>query len=105
LPRDILGPQHDRGRSSLAPPAQAAESAVRAEIGETVIEALTTTLRAGGDTVWEATVRHADGRSWPAVVRRSEPSGLRAPSCGKAPEPYSTYDVELAAASAASAVG
>jgi hypothetical protein len=105
LPRDILGPQHDRGRSSLAPPAQAAESAVRAQIGETVIEALTTTLRAGGDTMWEATVRHADGRSWPAVVRRSEPSGLRAPSCGKAPEPYSTYDVELAAASAASAVG
>ncbi len=32
LPRDLLGPQHDRGRSSLPPPAQAAESA-RAELG------------------------------------------------------------------------
>jgi hypothetical protein len=102
LPRDILGPQHDRGRSSLSPPGQAAESAVRAELGETTIEAVWTTVRADGDNTWSATVHHRDGRTWPAVVRRSAPSGLRAPSCHKAPEPYSTYVVEVGAAQAVS---
>jgi hypothetical protein len=95
LPRELLSPQHDRGRSSLAPPAQAAESVVRARAGEPAIEALTTTLRDTGSATWTATVRHRDGREWSAQVRRGEPTGLRAPSCGKAPEPYIPYDVEL----------
>jgi hypothetical protein len=95
LPRDLLGPEHDRGRSSLAPPAQAAESAVRAWLGETTIEALSTRLRPDTPTTWTATVQHSDGREWAVAVRRTEPAGLRAPSCGKPPEPYSTYAVEI----------
>lgn len=96
LPRDILGPQHDRGRSSISPPAQAAESAVRAALGETAIEALATTVQPTGDAAWHAIVRHIDGREWSATVGRTVASGLRAPSCHKEPEPYSTYDVEIA---------
>jgi hypothetical protein len=95
LPRDLLGAQHDRGRSSLAPPAQAAESVVRAAVGETTIEALTTRVQPVGDAAWTATVRHIDGRQWRCTVQRGVPTGLRAPSCGKAPEPYSSYDVEI----------
>lgn len=95
LPRDLLGPEHDRGRSSLAPPAQAAESTVRAAIAETTIEALRTELRQTGEAAWSATVRHDDGRHWLATVRRGAPTGLRAPSCGRSPEPYTPYDVEL----------
>lgn len=95
LPRDLLGPQHDRGRSSLPPPAQAAESAVRAAITETGLEALTTTIGTTGDGTWLATVRHTDGRSWPVAVSRRAGGGVRAPSCAKAPEPYLVYDVEL----------
>jgi hypothetical protein len=95
LPRDVLGPEHDRGRSSLAPPAQAAESVVRAAEAETAIEALSTTLRVESDGQWSATVSHTDGRQWQCVVHRSRPSGLRAASCGRPPEPYSTYEVEI----------
>ena len=97
LPKDILGSQHDRGRSCLPPPAQAAESALRAALSETSIEALSTTVRETGESTWSAQVRHRDGRSWALAVRRGAPTGLRAPSCGKAPEPYSAYDVELPA--------
>jgi hypothetical protein len=92
LPRDVLGAAHDRGRSCLAPPAQAAESAVRAALLETTIEALSTTLHETGDSTWSATVRHADGRQWTVPVTRTLQDGLRAPSCAKAPERYATYD-------------
>lgn len=102
LPRDILGPEHDRGRSSLLPPAQAAESVVRAELGETEIEALSTSARDEGDGVVRATVRHRDGRRWSAVVRRRSAAGLRAPSCAKPPEPYEVYTVAVDAAPVAS---
>jgi hypothetical protein len=94
LPRDLLGPQHDRGRSSLAPPAQAAESAVRAELGETTIDALSTSLERTGENTWRATVRRG-GEQWTVAVGRSAPTGLRPPSCGKAPEPYTSYDVQV----------
>jgi hypothetical protein len=97
LPRDILGPEHDRGRSCLTPPAQAAESALRAALAETTIEALSTSVRATDDSTWSARVEHRDGRSWSLAVRRGAPTGLRAPSCGKAPEPYSAYEVDLPA--------
>src|SRR4029079_19799126 len=101
-PRDVLGPQHDRGRSSLAPPGQAAESAVRAELAETAIDALTTTVVASGSAAWRAQVQHTDGRTWTAAVRRGAATALRAPSCGRTPEPYTPYDVELAAGEVAS---
>lgn len=102
LPRDVLGPQHDRGRSSLAPPAQAAESAVRAELAETAIDALTTTVEASGSAAWRARVQHTDGRAWTAAVSRGAPTALRAPSCGRTPEPYTPYDVDLPAGAVAS---
>ncbi len=70
---------------------------MRSWVGETAIEALSTTLTQHTPTTWTATVRHEDGRHWSAAVTRSEPHGLRAPSCGKAPEPYSTYEVEILA--------
>jgi hypothetical protein len=97
LPRDILGGQHDRGRSSLTPPAQAGESALRAALPEMTIEALSTSIERTADDAWSAQVRHSDGRSWLLAVRRGAPTGLRAPSCGKAPEPYSAYEVDLPA--------
>jgi hypothetical protein len=93
LPRDVLSPEHDRGRSGVAPAGQAAESTVRARIGETSIEALRTDLLPTGEEEWAATVRHADGRHWRAKVRRGAPTGLRAAACGRAPEPYTSYDV------------
>jgi hypothetical protein len=97
LPKDMLGSQHDRGRSCLTPPGQAAESALRAALFETEIEALSTAVHQTGGSTWSAQVRHADGRRWSLVVQRGAPTGLRAPSCGRAPEPYSAYDVELPA--------
>jgi hypothetical protein len=97
LPRELLGPWHDRGRSSLPPPAQAAESVARLAAGETRIEALTTTWVQDDATRWRASVRHDDGRVWEADVRRGEPTGSRAASCGRAPDPYTPYDVELVA--------
>lgn len=102
LPGEVLGPQHDRGRSSLPPPGQAAESVLRAELGETAIEALTTTVAGGPPGQWRAQVRHRDGRGWTATVRRGAPTALRAPSCGRIPEPYTTYEVELPAGAVAS---
>ncbi len=93
LPRDVLGPEHDRGRSSLLPAAQAAESAVRARIAETSIDALDTELAVTGEAEWTATVRHRDGRRWMVPVRRGAPTGLRASACGRTPEPYSAFDV------------
>lgn len=87
VPVELLGPIHDRGRSSLAPPAQCAESHVRAAIGETRLAALTTTAptpAADADGAHEVVVSHADGRAWQVrVVRRA--AGRRRPeSCGKA---------------------
>jgi hypothetical protein len=96
LPRDVLSPEHDRGRSGLAPAAQAAESTVRARIGETSIEALETDLVPTGDQEWAATVRHADGRHWPVQIRRGAPTGRRASACGRTPEPYTAYEVTFA---------
>jgi hypothetical protein len=102
LPRDVLGPQHDRGRSCLPPPGQAAESAVRADLAETGMDALSTSVRSTGGSAWVASVSHADGRSWTVGVRRGPPTGLRPPSCGRTPEPYSSFDVDLPTGAVAS---
>jgi hypothetical protein len=97
---EVMGPLHDRGRSALAPAAQAAECLVRGMTGETSLTALTV------ETLGEAhVVRHADGRSWalhmeraarplPAEARPGQrpggegPTGLCLPeSCGSQPVP------------------
>jgi hypothetical protein len=80
LPGWALSPVHDRGRSSLPAPAQAAESFVRGLIGETSLTALSTS--AAPDTGAVA-VSHTDGRRW-TVVAESFRVGPDLPeSCGK----------------------
>jgi len=84
LPADALGPLHDRGRSALAPDAQAAESHVRHEHGVLDLSALTTAPVPGGGDRYA--VRHRDGRTWTVVVEH-DGAGELAESCGKAPVP------------------
>ena len=82
LPRDLLGPEHDRGRSSLPPPAQAAESAVRAAVGETAIEALSTPAARGTRRrPGRRRCGTSDGRQ---LVGRGH-AAARRPGCGRRP--------------------
>lgn len=83
LPAAVLGPRHDRGRSSLDPDGQAAESHVRAEHGVTDLVALVTErVTAGADPRYA--VRHRDGRAWVVEVAQQGVDALPE-SCGKAP--------------------
>ena len=59
LPAGVLGPLHDRGRSALPGPEQAAESHVRHESGITELGALTVSATEG-ESVYA--VHHLDGR-------------------------------------------
>lgn len=90
LPANLLGPRHDRGWSALSPREQAAESAVRSHLGETELEALTTTD--GGDA--GVLVRDQDGRRWVVdlAVQQGEP--LRN-SCGAVPLVARTWATTL----------
>lgn len=97
LPRLLLGPVHDRGRSALPPPDQAAESFVRTEIGETGLTALSTVSVPSADAQWLAGVTHTDGRHWSVEVRREiGPDELPA-SCGKTAAPVTTWHTTLLA--------
>jgi hypothetical protein len=85
LPVELLGGLHDRGRSSVAGPAQCAESHVRAETRETRLAALWAGDPTELDDGWEVVVTHDDGRRWRVGVTRV-PTGLSRPeSCGKRP--------------------
>lgn len=101
LPAALLGPRHDRGSSALTPPAQVAESSVRAEIGETAWAAVVSgTARGqqessdgappGSDQVWQVPVRHTDGRSWQVQVS-ARAVGALPESCGAEPAPTRTW--------------
>ena len=91
IPRDLLGPVHDRGRSALAPDAQCAESAVRDRIGEEDLAALWAEPASPDAAADETLVRHRDGRAWAVTVRR-QPTGARHPeSCHKEPVPVLAY--------------
>ena len=90
LPARALGPRHDRGRSALAPAAQAAESWVRAEHGITELTALITSGPAGDGS---CTVSHRDGRSWSVMLELSEGSSGLPESCGKAAVPVGEWRV------------
>ncbi len=83
----LLGSAYDRGRSHLAPPAQAAESAVRQQIQEVNLLALSTmaTPQPGRDDAWRCRVSHVDGRHWDVVAVRESGGEDRPESCGKAP--------------------
>jgi hypothetical protein len=74
-----------RGRSSLAPAAQAAETYVLTVVGADQASRLRV-APPEGDEAWEVEVRHDDGRSWRVHVERSV--GLVRPeSCGREREP------------------
>ncbi len=92
----VLGPlDHHRGRTSLAPPAQAAEQAVRRAAGVVELDVLDALRRVddrvlpaslrweGEDGVAEVEVRHRDGRSWHVTCRLTSLDTVRAESCGK----------------------
>jgi hypothetical protein len=86
LPFGLLGPWHDRGGSAYPPRVQVAESAVRDEIGENDLEALTAT--ASGPM--EVRVRHRDGREWDVALSVVQGASRRN-SCGEAEVPARTW--------------
>jgi hypothetical protein len=97
LPRLLLGTVHDRGRSALPPQAQAAESFVRAEIGETDLTALATVSAPSAGGRWLAGVTHDDGRHWSVEVRREVGPAELPASCGKGAAPVTTWHTTLLA--------
>lgn len=93
LAAGLLGERHDRGRSHLGPAAAAAESWVRARLGE-IDPAALFVPEADAAEPGLITVRHADGRAW--VVEATRWSGPSLPeSCGKAPVPALTWRLAL----------
>lgn len=99
FPWDLSGPAHDRGRCALSPPAQAAESAVRHQVGVrglnalSVAELLGESPVAGPETNWR--VEHTDGSSWEVAVTMAVSGADRPVSCGKPPAPQTSYDVVI----------
>ncbi|MGN6752322.1 MAG: sucrase ferredoxin [Intrasporangium sp.] len=104
VPRALLGPTHDRGRSALPAGLQAAESFIRDLVAETRLACLTTEAVGAGEGVDEssdgsvgrARVRHVDGREWQVRVSRRHTGQQRPESCGKAPVEVHEYEVTLA---------
>jgi hypothetical protein len=110
-PEELLGPEHDRGRSSLEPAAQCAESHVRALLGETHLPALwagaaearPAAARPGqpadatAPDAWLVPVTHEDGRVWRVRVERAAAGLTRPESCGKKAVPVHEYRVTVVA--------
>ncbi|WP_406725140.1 sucrase ferredoxin [Streptomyces sp. GD-15H] len=71
-----------RGSSAWERPGQAAELAVRTEVGEYAAEALTVVRTDGAAPRWEVLVAHADGRRWRVEVAQGASLPPRAESCG-----------------------
>jgi hypothetical protein len=95
VPTQLLGPTHDRGRSHLSAPEQAAEAMVRERIQESGLLTLSTTVirrpqeadTKNQESAWHCRVSHIDGRHWDVVAVRV-PYGTSLPeSCGKEPGP------------------
>ena len=84
LPTSVLGPRHDRGRSPLSGPHQAAESCVRQLAGVTDLTALSVTDAPATTEEGPYAVRHRDGRVWHVGLERVAHDDLRE-SCGKVP--------------------
>jgi hypothetical protein len=95
------GPHHDRGRSALSRPAQAAESAVRHHTATAGLNSLRVAPRlpaAGsptGATSW--CVEHEDGRWWDVSVLPSTAGPARPVSCGRSAEAQHGFDVSIEA--------
>jgi hypothetical protein len=94
-----------RGRTSSAPPAQAAEIAVRQRVvaeglpaGPEDVVADTPDEVAGEDPRWQVAVRHSSGRAFVVTVGRG-PSGRSRPfSCGAADVMVDQWITEVAPA-------
>lgn len=85
-----------RGRSTWAPPAQAAELAVREHERIVALDALAVTgHEATGEHAWRTVVAHTDGRAWEVLTEAHASSASRPESCGKALKPveYLTHVV------------
>jgi hypothetical protein len=95
VPLELLGAMHDRGRSHLSAPGQAAESVVRNQIHEAKVSALTTQVapEPGRQDAWQCRVRHVDGRSWDVVSVRRPSADALPESCGKEPVPRWQWSV------------
>ncbi len=105
IPARLLGPRHDRGRSALTGPEQAAESAVRALTGEWRLDG----IRVGGversdrtdaGDIGQVSVQRLSpngdvlGR-WRVDVRRDRRGPDRRVSCGKPVEEQIGYAVDI----------
>ncbi len=88
LPRAVLGPAHDRGRSALEPAAQAAESHVRQVHDVPSLADLSVTGVGGVQRV-----EHRDGRVWTVRAERVDTTLVRPESCGKTPVPVAAWRV------------
>jgi hypothetical protein len=104
FPLALSGPAHDRGRCALSAPAQAAESAVRYQNRIGLLDALRVDelpcapVRGSDDPLTNWRVEHRDGRSWEVVVGAAVRGPDRPVSCGKLPEPQTSYEVKIAPA-------
>lgn len=72
LPLALLGPRHDRGRSALPAVEQAAESAIRAHLGETALDAFVSLAAQDPQGPGSTTVHlgHRDGRRFRVELDR-----------------------------------
>ncbi|MCC9704996.1 sucrase ferredoxin [Streptomyces sp. MNU76] len=73
-----------RGSSAWGRPGQAAELAVRTEVGEETAGALTVVRTDGAAPRWDVVVAHTDGRRWTVTVARGTAEPPRQESCGSA---------------------
>src|SRR5664279_1994460 len=91
----LLGGAFDRGRSHLSAPGQAAESAVRHQIQERSLLALSTTStpRPDRDNAWQCRVSHVDGTQWEMLAVRGPRGDALPESCGKEPVPAWQWSV------------
>ncbi len=70
---------HCRGRATWSQPAQAAELAVRAQLGEHVTDAVDVL----GEHAGVVRIAHQDGRQWDVTTRTEDLHPARPASCGK----------------------
>jgi hypothetical protein len=73
-----------RGRSTWSGPGQVAELAIRAETGESALDALrVVAVEPTAEHAWVARVEHRDGHAWDVEVGSSADGTARPESCGK----------------------
>lgn len=85
-----------RGRSTYSRPGQAAEAAVRRQLGDTGLDdLLVPAVTPVSDAAWHAVVAHRDGRSWTVAVRAEEQPPPRPESCGKPPGTPVAYRADV----------